>query len=61
MLTPSQSGSTPAHRPLRQTLLASATVIGVFILGAVVLYLVTRGLLLVLPEMKPWSVEEMIQ
>ncbi len=61
MLTPSQKGSTPAHRPLRQTLLGSATVIGVFILGAVLLYLVTRGLLLVLPEMQPWSVEEMIQ
>ncbi len=36
-------------------------VIGVLILGALLLYLVTRGLLLVLPEMKPWSVEEMIE
>ncbi len=38
-----------------------APAIGVFIFGALILYLVTRGLLLVLPEMRPWSVEEMIE
>ncbi len=49
MLTPSEN------------ILGAIVVIGVVILGALVLYLVTRGLLLVLPEMRPWSIEEMIE
>ncbi len=61
MLTPSENTSTPAPSPLRQTSLGAAVMIGVVILGALVLYLVTRGLLLVLPEMRPWSIEEMIE
>ncbi len=49
MLTPSEN------------ILGAIVVIGVVILGALVLYLVTRGLLLVLPEMRPWSIEETIE
>jgi len=40
MFTPTQ------HRPLRQTLLAGIAVIGVALLGAVMVYFVTEGLLL---------------
>jgi hypothetical protein len=46
MLTTPQSGPR-SRKPLRQTLLAVAAVIGAMILGAVVLYLVTSGLWLV--------------
>ncbi len=51
MLTPSENTSTPLHRPLRQTLLGAAVVIGVLILGALILYVVTRGLLPVTDRM----------
>ena len=40
MLTPSQ------HRPLRQTLVAGAGVIAFALVGAVVLYFATEGILL---------------
>ena len=40
MLTPSQP------RPLRRTLLAAAMVIGIAVLGALIVYFVTEGLLL---------------
>jgi len=40
MLPPSQ------HRPLRQTFLAGIAVIGFALIGAVALYFVTEGLLL---------------
>ncbi len=43
MLTPSENTSTPP--------LGAAVVIGVLILGALILYLVTRGLLLVTDRM----------
>jgi len=36
----------PPHRPLRQTLLAGIAVIGFAVLGAVMVYFVTEGLLL---------------
>ncbi|HEV2716423.1 MAG TPA: hypothetical protein VGU64_14265, partial [Terriglobales bacterium] len=49
MLTPSQSGPR-SHKPLRQTLLAAAAVIGATILGAVILCAVTDWLWLVVHQ-----------
>ena len=51
MLSPLQPGpKIPQPRPLRHTLLASAAVIGVTMLAAVILYAVTEWLWLVVHQ-----------
>jgi len=44
----------PPHRPLRQTLPAAAGVIGFALLGAIVLYFATEGLLYLRSNV-PWQ------